>query len=98
MLLVGLVGEAVFMEKTPFRGSNYPLEFLAIIPLLWAAFRLGERGAVTCSALMSVIAWYGTRHSLGPFARPGCERIADTAPNIQRHDHSNVAGIGINTG
>jgi PAS domain S-box-containing protein len=70
LLLVSLVGEAVFMEKTPFRGSNYPLEFLAILPLLWAAFRSGERGAVTCSAAMSVIAWYGTRHGLGPFARP----------------------------
>ncbi len=44
------------------------LEYLAVPPLLWAAFRFGQRGAVTSIFIMSVIAVVGTLQNLGPFA------------------------------
>ena len=69
VLLVLFVGAIVFLEKHPFGTRNYPLEYLAIPPLLWAAFRFRERGAVTFSFLMSAIALWGTLQDLGPFAR-----------------------------
>ncbi len=70
LLLVVLAGGVVFLEKTPFTTRNQPLEYLAIPPLLWAAFRFGRRGAVACAFVLSGIALWGTRHGLGPFARP----------------------------
>jgi PAS domain S-box-containing protein len=63
------VGRLVFLGKAPRSGDSYPLEYLTIPPLLWAAFRFQERGAVTASVLLSGIAIWGTRHQLGPFVR-----------------------------
>jgi integral membrane sensor domain MASE1 len=68
-LLLAWVGRLVFLGKAPFSGDSYPLEYLAIPPLLWAAFRFQERGAITASVLLSGIAIWGTRHQLGPFIR-----------------------------
>jgi len=68
-LLLVWVGRLVFLGKAPFAGDSYPLEYLTIPPLLWAAFRFQERGAVTASLLLSGIAIWGTRHNLGPFVR-----------------------------
>lgn len=63
------LGRMVFFGKTSFGPSDYPIEYLAILPLLWAAFRFGERGALTFSFLMSSMALWGTRHGYGPFHR-----------------------------
>jgi len=63
------VGRLVFLGKAPLSGDSYPLEYLTIPPLLWAAFRFQERGAITASVLLSGIAIWGTRHHLGPFVR-----------------------------
>jgi PAS domain S-box-containing protein len=68
-LLLIWVGRLVFLRKAPFSGDSYSLEYLTIPPLLWAAFRFQERGAVTASFLLSGIAIWGTRHQLGPFVR-----------------------------
>src|SRR6266567_1803199 len=69
LVLVVMIGEIVFVGKQPFGAGDYPLEYLAIPPLLWASFRFGERGAATYSVIMSGVALWGTRHGLGPFAR-----------------------------
>jgi PAS domain S-box-containing protein len=68
LISVLLVGRIAFLGKNPFGGLNQPLEYMAILPLLWAAFRFGARGAITTAAIMSAIALYGTRRGMGPFA------------------------------
>src|SRR5580704_4720820 len=49
--------------------KNYPLEYLCIPFLIWAAFRFGRRKAATALCALSVIAAWGTLHGYGPFAR-----------------------------
>jgi signal transduction histidine kinase len=49
-------------------GVGYPLEYLGVPLLLWAAFRFLQHGAVTCSAAMSAVAVWCTLRRLGPFA------------------------------
>lgn len=53
------------------RDIHGGLEYLAVPPLLWAAFRFGQRGAVTASFIVSAIAVLGTSQNLGPFAGTG---------------------------
>lgn len=64
-----LVGQAVFGGWLPTEIKNYPLEFLSIPLLLWAAFRFGRRAAATASVVLSGIAIWGTLHGFGPFVR-----------------------------
>ena len=66
LLLVGLL---VFGGQFPNASKNYPLEFLCIPVLLWAAFRFGARETATLILLLSVIAIRGTLRGFGPFAR-----------------------------
>jgi signal transduction histidine kinase len=66
MLLTGLV---VFGGLLPSGMRNYPIEFLCIIPILWAAFRFGSLETTTTVALLVLIAIDGTLHGFGPFAR-----------------------------
>jgi integral membrane sensor domain MASE1 len=68
-LSVLLVGLAVFGGWLPESMRNAPLEFLCAPPLLWAAFRFGQREAATAAALLSALATWGTLRGLGPFAR-----------------------------
>jgi signal transduction histidine kinase len=49
---------------------NYPLSFLTLPPLMWAAFRFGPRAAATCTLLLAAIAVWGTVHDFGPFVLP----------------------------
>src|SRR5436309_364996 len=66
---VVLAGIIVF-DRLGFAGaSNYPLEFLCIPPLVYAAFRFGQREAATCVALLAGLAIVGTLAGHGPFAR-----------------------------
>jgi diguanylate cyclase (GGDEF)-like protein len=71
LLLVSLVlaGQVVFAGHFPSDVKNYPLEFLCIPFLLWAAFRFGQRGAATSVLLLSGIAIWGTLRGFGPFVR-----------------------------
>ena len=71
-LLIGLlvVGLAAFGGVFPWRDRHYPLEFLSVPLLLWAAFRFEQREAATVVVLLSGIAIWGTLRGYGPFARP----------------------------
>jgi PAS domain S-box-containing protein len=64
-----LVGGVVFGGLVPAWASGYPLEFLCIPPLVFAAFRFGQREAATCVALLALLAILGTLAGHGPFAR-----------------------------
>ena len=64
-----LVGGLVFGGLIPSQTKDYPLEFLCLPLLVWAAFRFGRRAAATASLAMSTIAIWGTLAGLGPFKR-----------------------------
>jgi diguanylate cyclase (GGDEF)-like protein len=49
--------------------KNYPLEYLCIPFLIWAAFRFGRRKAATAILSLAAIAAWGTLHGFGPFSR-----------------------------
>ncbi len=74
-LIVALaaIGYAVY-------GGVFPTEIsagllYAIFPLLiWAAVRLGPRGAVTLELLITAISLWGTTSGMGPFARASSYR------------------------
>lgn len=61
-----LVGQVVFGVSGT---KNYPLEYLCIPVLLWAAFRFGQREATVATLLLAGVATWGTLHGFGPFAR-----------------------------
>jgi PAS domain S-box-containing protein len=63
LLSLLLVTYLMFLLGTPVSS-----EYMMILPLLWAAFRFGQRGAVTSAFIMSAIALVGTLHGVGPFA------------------------------
>jgi PAS domain S-box-containing protein len=46
--------------------NRYP-RFLLYPAVLWAAYRFGQRGAITAAVAVSGIAMWGTLHGLGPF-------------------------------
>jgi diguanylate cyclase (GGDEF)-like protein len=48
---------------------NYPLEYLCIPFLVWAAFRFGRRKAATATCVLAGIAIWGTLQGFGPFSR-----------------------------
>jgi len=68
-LLVSLlgVGGLVFGGLLPAENKNYPLEFLFLPLLVWAAFRFGQREAAVAGLILAAIAVVGTRAGLGPF-------------------------------
>jgi PAS domain S-box-containing protein len=68
VLTLVLVGLAVFTGGTPSGSSGYPLTYLALLPVLWGAFRFGARGAAGAAFLMNGLALWGTLRGLGPFA------------------------------
>ena len=71
VLLVSLVFSAlvVFGGVSAPGIRNYPLEFLCMPFLIWAAFRFGPREVATAIVVLSVIAIAGTVHGFGPFVR-----------------------------
>ena len=69
LLCLFVVGQAVFGGWTPLKAKDYPLSYLCIPILVWAAFRFGPREAVTATVLLSAIAIWGTLRGFGPFAR-----------------------------
>jgi signal transduction histidine kinase len=48
--------------------SRHPLPFLCIPPLIWAAFRFGQREVASGVLLLSAIAAWATARGVGPFA------------------------------
>lgn len=70
-LLLMVLGQIVFGRMFAAHVGPYPLEYLGILLLMWAAFRLGPRGAATLIAIFSLIAVVGTTNGHGPFAAEG---------------------------
>jgi diguanylate cyclase (GGDEF)-like protein/PAS domain S-box-containing protein len=66
LVLVNLV---IFDGLLPSGLRNYPLPFLTLPLLLWAAFRFEQREAATATAVLSGIAIWGALHGYGPFVR-----------------------------
>ncbi len=69
-LLLGVIAAGLVVFGGLFPVKNYPLEFLCVPLLIWAAFRLGQREAATAVLVLSGIAIWGTLHGFGPFAQP----------------------------
>lgn len=72
--LLGLVAGLILIGQIVFWGllfsgpKNYPLEYLCVPFLIWAALRFGQREAATATLVLSSIAIWGTLHGMGPFA------------------------------
>ena len=64
--LVGVLAFSPLIEQTP---SRDPLGFLAVLPLMWAALRCGQRDTATVALVLSGFAVWGTIAGEGPFAR-----------------------------
>lgn len=64
-----LIGQTVFGGFFLSSVKGYPLEFLCIPLLIWAAFRFGPREAATAVVVISAIAISGTLAGFGPFVR-----------------------------
>src|SRR5438477_231056 len=64
-----LIGQNVFGGFFPSSIRNYPLEFLCIPFLIWAAFRFSPRETATAVFVIAGIAISGTLAGFGPFVR-----------------------------
>jgi diguanylate cyclase (GGDEF)-like protein len=71
LLFTGLLFTAwiVFGGRFHSEVKNYPLEYMCIPFLIWAAYRFGRRKAVTATCVLAGIATWGTLHGFGPFSR-----------------------------
>ncbi len=70
-LFIGLFATAWSVFGEPFHSElkNYPLEYLCVPFLVWAAYRFGRREAATALCALAGMATWGTLHGFGPFAR-----------------------------
>ena len=66
LLVASWVG---FGGRIPGTEAQYPLAFVPIPWLVWAAFRFGPRGAASAVIVTSAIAIWGTVHGVGPFVQ-----------------------------
>jgi diguanylate cyclase (GGDEF)-like protein len=69
LIVLAVLGLVVFAGQFPSDVQDYPLEFLCMPVLLWAAFRQGRRMVVTAMAVLSALAVWGTMRGVGPFVR-----------------------------
>jgi PAS domain S-box-containing protein len=66
---VGLFATVVAVGTLVFFGfAGQPLTFLCLPPLVWAAFRFGQRETAAAIAILSALAIWGTVRGFGPFA------------------------------
>jgi PAS domain S-box-containing protein len=74
-LLVALVivGEFVFGGFFISQIANYPLAYIVFPFVIWAAFRFGQRGAVTATLVGAGLAVWGTAQGVGPFVQETIE-------------------------
>lgn len=70
-LFVGLVLATWVVFGSSFHSQikNYPLEYICLPFLIWAAFRFGRRKAATATCVLAGIAVWGTLNGFGPFYR-----------------------------
>jgi signal transduction histidine kinase/DNA-binding response OmpR family regulator len=64
LLLLSLI----VIARIAFSGG-YPVEYMLIPPLIWSAFRFGQREATLLVILVMAIAVYGTSNGFGSFVR-----------------------------
>jgi PAS domain S-box-containing protein len=69
LLAIVAIGAVIFPETIPALDKNIPISYLALLPMLWAAIRFGQRGAASAAVVTSAIALAGTLHGYGPFAK-----------------------------
>ena len=69
LALLVVVSFVVFNGLFPSEVKTYPLEFLCVPLILWAAFRFGRREMTAVILILSVIAVRGTLREFGPFSR-----------------------------
>jgi len=65
-----VAGLVAFEGLIPSKSRNYPLEFLCMPALIWAAFRFRPRRAQLATCLLAGMAIHGTLRGYGPFVRP----------------------------
>jgi signal transduction histidine kinase/CheY-like chemotaxis protein len=68
LILVLLVTCAVIFGPLMNTGHKYPLQFLLVPIMIWAAFHFGPRETATLTVLLAGWATYGTINGRGPFA------------------------------
>ena len=64
-ILIGVLAFSPLIEQT---RAGIPLGFLAVLPLMWAALRCGQRDTATVALVLSGFAVWGTMAGEGPFA------------------------------
>lgn len=65
--LVLLIGLTIFISWQTF-SLSHPLEYMFLLPMVWAAFRFGERGATLLVLALSAISVLATAQGNGIFA------------------------------
>ncbi|HEV2489280.1 MAG TPA: MASE1 domain-containing protein [Candidatus Acidoferrales bacterium] len=70
LLLLGLSLTAwiVFGGRFHSELKNYPLEYICVPFLIWAAYSFGRRKAATATCILTGIATWGTLRGFGPFS------------------------------
>jgi two-component sensor histidine kinase len=64
-----VIGIVAFSPLIPQTAARDPLGFLAVVPLMWAALRCGQRVTAMTALLLCCFAIWGTMTGTGPFAR-----------------------------
>lgn len=67
LLLLVILGEAVFGGWFPITARNYPISFICGPIVIWTAFRFSPRETATGIFILSAIAIWGTMRGFGPF-------------------------------
>ena len=67
---VVIINYVIFGELLGKNSALYPLAYITLPLSIWAAIRVGQRGAATISTLIIGMAVWGTINNNGPFDRP----------------------------
>ena len=67
LLVLLMLGEAVFGGWFPITARNYPISFICGPIVIWTAFRFSQRETATGIFILSAIAIWGTLQGFGPF-------------------------------
>ena len=67
LLLLFVLGEAVFGGWLAISAKNYPIAFICGPIVIWTAFRFTQRETASGIFILSAIAIWGTLHGFGPF-------------------------------
>ncbi len=67
LLVLLMLGEAVFGGWFPITARNYPISFICGPIVIWTAFRFSQRETATGIFIISAIAIWGTLQGFGPF-------------------------------